>query len=199
MRRNRQGAHCSAGSGAGHGTGKSVATILPRANRVLQSAGADRVCFEFAKDSQRQGIASGDLDVFMSDLLLELGPMEDRGVDCGERQPLNPLDQALCSIDRAIRGMGYQGFETLMLVWLSERVHAGQVREAIERLSRRRPTITARLVDGDSAEVASAYWRMTHSAAALQEIELSSGDPEAVLASAAKLLSTTHDPAIEPP
>jgi hypothetical protein len=135
----------------------------------------------------------------MDALLLDTRkPLPDEATDA-DRQALNPLDLALRCVDRSIRGMGYPGFETQMLVWLSGRVDVGRLRRSIERLSRRRPVITARLAEDNGREGAQAYWQFTHKAATLQEIDLPSESPDAVLAEAEELLSMSHDPAGVPP
>ena len=76
-----------------------------------------------------------------------------------DRQPLNGLDVALRCIDHSIRGMGYPGFETQMLVWLKGRCAAASLRRAIVRLGRRHPVITARLVE-NAAPQQPPYWQL---------------------------------------
>jgi hypothetical protein len=109
-------------------------------------------------------------------------------------QPLNPLDVAMRCVDRSIRGMGYPGFETQMLVWLKNRVHAGKLRDAIEGLSRRRPVITARLVDDAPKEGAAAYWQLQNTTATLEIALLAADDEQSVLDRAEQLISTSCDP-----
>jgi hypothetical protein len=131
----------------------------------------------------------------MNALLLETrNPVSDEATDA-DRQALNPLDLALRCVDRSIRGMGYPGFETQMLVWLSGRVDVGRLRRSIERLSRRRPVITARLAEDDHSDGAQPFWQFTHEASTLQEIDLPSGGADSVLAQAEEFLSMPHDPA----
>jgi len=111
-----------------------------------------------------------------------------------DKQPLNPLDLGLRCIDLSIRGVGYPGFETQMLVWLHGRVDSANLRRAIERLGRRRPVITARLIE--DAKPAGPYWQFQPGQTArLTEIDLPSADDEAVLTCAGGLLSTSFDPA----
>jgi len=113
-----------------------------------------------------------------------------------ERQPLNPLDMALRSVDLTIRGMGYPGFETQMLVWLAGRIDTLRMQLAIGRLARRHPTITARLVEDSTGKTAAPYWQpQPEIEPHLEEVDLPSDDPEQVVACAEKLLSIPHDPA----
>jgi hypothetical protein len=115
-------------------------------------------------------------------------------------QFLNPLDLALCCVDRAIRGMGYPGFETQMLLWLSGRAEVARLRRAIESFGRRHPVITSRLRERIGDDVGGAYWNYEPgSTANLTEIELDSLDPARVLARAGELLSVQQDPATSPP
>jgi hypothetical protein len=116
-----------------------------------------------------------------------------------DRQPLNPLDVAMHCVDRSIRGMGYPGFQTQMLVWLTGRIDIASLRRGIVRLARRHPAITARLVEGSSADSRS-YWEFRPDAeAALQEVHLPSADASEVLACAAELQSAASDPAMSEP
>jgi len=115
-----------------------------------------------------------------------------------DKQPLNPLDLGLRCIDLSIRGVGYPGFETQLLVWLGGRVSAAKLRRAIERLGRRRPVVTARLIE--PAAPAIPYWQFQPDRIArLAEIELPAADDEAVLKCAGSLLSTAFDPAATDP
>jgi hypothetical protein len=114
-----------------------------------------------------------------------------------DKQPLNPLDLGLRCIDLSIRGVGYPGFETQLLVWLSGRLEAGRLRRAIERLGRRRPTITARLIEPPGQHP---YWQFQQGRKPLLvEIDLPAADAAAVQSCAAELLSTPHDPATSDP
>jgi hypothetical protein len=120
--------------------------------------------------------------------------------DTGGRQPLNPNDRALFCVDRALRGMGYPGFETQMLVSLSGRVDAARLEGAIQRLSQRHPTVTARLANPGRSGPASTDWHLRPGArCTLQQTELPSSDDAAVLDRAGQLLSTTSDPAESDP
>ena len=116
------------------------------------------------------------------------------------RQPLNPLDLALCCVDRTIRGMGYPGFETQMLVWLSGRADVARLRRAIANLEQLHPVITSRLHERVGEDLGGACWEFQRGARAqLTQIELDAGDPARVLACAAELLSTPQDPAASDP
>lgn len=115
-------------------------------------------------------------------------------------QPLNPLDLALCCVDRTIRRMGYPGFETQLLVWLSGRADIARLRRAIANLGRLHPEITSRLHERVAEELGEAFWEFRLGAEPhLSEIDLDSADPAHVLASAARLLSTPQDPAVFDP
>ncbi len=112
-------------------------------------------------------------------------------------QPLNPLDIALRCIDLSIRGMGYPGFETQMLVWLEGRVDAALLARAVERLGRRHPVITARLEEPPGRPPG---WRLCPAAPPqLNEVPLASDDPGGVLDGAAALLSCPRDPVANDP
>src|SRR5262245_47403518 len=111
------------------------------------------------------------------------------------RQDLNPVDRVMWCVDRAIRGMGYPGFKTQMLVWLSGRVDAASLGRAIAQLSRRHPVIASRLTESDDDDDAEVYWSFRPgSVCPLREATLESADREAVLDHAAKLLSAIDDP-----
>jgi hypothetical protein len=114
-----------------------------------------------------------------------------------DRQPLNGLDIALRCIDRSIRGMGYAGFETQMLVWLRDRVDVPLLRRAIERLGRRHPVITSRLVEEAGVPP---YWQFQRDASPqLGEASIPSAELSAVLDCAAGILSQRRDPASADP
>ena len=117
--------------------------------------------------------------------------------DC---QPFNSLDIALLTVDQTIRGMGYPGFETQMLIWLSGRIDVVHLRRAIERLARRHPALTSRFVECDDHGSFAPRWQFQPDlAASLNEIELPNGDSQGVLDCAADLLSVPRVPAREPP
>lgn len=116
------------------------------------------------------------------------------------RQPLNPLDIALHTVDQTIRGMGYPGFETQMLIWLAGRIDVARLRRAIVRLARHHPAMTARLAQCDDRGDFAPHWQFQPDAIPqLNEIDLPVEDPQAVLDCAADLLSVPRLPAHEPP
>jgi hypothetical protein len=93
--------------------------------------------------------------------------------------------------------MGYPGFETQTLVWLSGRADAAGLRDALARLSGHHPVTAARLV-GEASGVP--CWQFRPDAVCpLHEADLSSADSQAVLDHAARLLSTPCDPAQNDP
>jgi hypothetical protein len=93
--------------------------------------------------------------------------------------------------------MGYAGFETQMLVWLRERVDVPLLRRAIERLGRRHPVITSRLVEQAGVP---AYWQFQRDASPqLGQTSIPSAEPSAVLDCAAGILSQRRDPASADP
>lgn len=115
-----------------------------------------------------------------------------------DRQRLNPLDIALRSVDQTIRGMGYPGFDTQMLVWLSRRIDVGRLRNAIARLAIRHPVVTARLVEPGAS--AGSYWQFQSDVPAmLHEIDVPTDDEQSVLDCAARLLSRPCPPEVNPP
>jgi hypothetical protein len=116
-----------------------------------------------------------------------------------DKQPLNPLDAAIRAGDRSIRGMGYPGFETQMLVWLSGRLDAVRLKHALSRLALRRPVITARLMEDDDCAPGSPYWAIQGTPAVLHEVQLPDSEPAAVNNFAAELLSKSHDLQVDVP
>jgi hypothetical protein len=109
------------------------------------------------------------------------------------QQHLNAADRAMRTVDRILRGMGCSGFETQTLVWLSGRSDAAVLRTAIARLSARYPVIASRLIEvaGDRPS-----WRFRPGALCfLQEADLPSAEPAAVLNHAGHLLSQPANPA----
>jgi hypothetical protein len=111
--------------------------------------------------------------------------------------PLNAVDLALLAVDRAIRNMGYPGFETQTLIWLSGRLEADRLRRALAELGCRHPEFASRLEAGTGA---TARWRpQRDEPLELAEVELHSDDDSAVLSCAAEIQSTYHDPASSSP
>jgi hypothetical protein len=112
-------------------------------------------------------------------------------------QPLNAQDIALRCVDQSIRGMGYPGFETQLHIRLGARADIDVLRLAIERLGRRRPVITARLIEPPGGRP---YWRFRHEAVPqLSVVELASNEASGVLDAASALLSARCDPAEHDP
>jgi hypothetical protein len=118
------------------------------------------------------------------------------GAEC-DRQPLNPLDLTLHCVDETIRSLGYPGFETQMLVRLRGPIDADQLRVGIARLVRRHPALSGRLVSREGGRTA--YWQFQPAVPQLAEIQLTSVEPTAVHAEAARLLSLHRDLTQEPP
>src|SRR5262245_45432155 len=105
-------------------------------------------------------------------------------------QRLNPLDIALRSVDQTIRGLGYSGFETQMLLWLAGRVDVERLRRGIERLAIRHPVIASRLVEPAGSGSPAAHWQFQPAeAACLNQIDLSDDTPESVFRFAASQIS----------
>ncbi len=108
------------------------------------------------------------------------------------RRRLGLADQALMAVDRGLRGLGFPGFDTQMLVWSSGRVEAGVLRPALERLNVHDPVVTSRLDRSGGGPC----WRFRPGAACpLHETDLTSADPQAVWDRAAELLAAPCDPA----
>jgi hypothetical protein len=108
-----------------------------------------------------------------------------------DRQKLSVTDQAMLNVDRAVRAVGGAGFETQVFVWLSGRADAAGLCSALARLGERYPIVTARLVEQE----ASSFWQFRGEArCTLQEIELKSAEPQAVLDHAAGLYVACNDP-----
>ena len=107
-------------------------------------------------------------------------------------QPLNPLDIALRCVDQTIRGMGYPGFQTQMLVWLAGRVDVELLSRALARLGRRHPVITSRLIEPPGQPP---VWRYRRGARPeLNVLQLACEERSAVMNAAAALLSASRDP-----
>jgi long-chain acyl-CoA synthetase len=116
------------------------------------------------------------------------------GWEGGERRRLNCADRTLLAVDRALRRLGYPGFDTQTFVWLDGRADAESLREALARVGRRYPETTARLADDEDG--ASCWlFRPGDRAAPLYETDLASEAPQEVLDHAARLLGAPNDPA----
>jgi hypothetical protein len=91
--------------------------------------------------------------------------------------------------------MGYSGFKTQMLIWLSGPLDAARLRQALARLSRRHPVVASRLIETDDHDDAEAFWSFCPGEICpLHEAQLASNDKDAALAYAAKLLSAIDEP-----
>jgi hypothetical protein len=114
-------------------------------------------------------------------------------VNATGQQRLNAADRAMLTVDRVLRGMGGQGFETQTLVWLSARLDVAALKAAVGRLSARHPVIAARVVE---AGAGGPCWRFRPGAVCpLRETDLPSDNPAAVLEHASQLLAAPSDPA----
>jgi condensation domain-containing protein len=108
------------------------------------------------------------------------------------RQRLSTADRVLLAVNQSLREQGSAGFETQMLVWLSGRIEAGDLRAAMAQIGERNPVMTAHLVE--SEQQGGPFWRFRpESRCSLRETSLASAEPEAVLKYAAQLLSGGGD------
>jgi hypothetical protein len=111
-----------------------------------------------------------------------------------ERRPgwsLNAADHCLWAIDRTLRQLRGPGFETQTFVWLAGRVEVSRLRDALDRLGQHYPILGARLV-----EPGGPFWCSGPEAGcSLQETDLPTAAPQAVLDHAGQLLSGPTDPA----
>lgn len=114
-------------------------------------------------------------------------------------RPLNPIDVAMHSVDRTIRGMGYSGFETQLLVWLAGRVEVSTLRQAIARLGKLYGAVNSRLMEQREGRSPAGWQVQPDENAELQEIDLPSSNPATVLTRAAELLSTSLELENNPP
>src|SRR5687768_16077526 len=90
--------------------------------------------------------------------------------------PLGPSDIAMRSVDSIIREMGYPGFETQMLVWLSGRVDADRLRGALGKLAEEFPQVASRLSENENGAGKRACWKqLCNECPRLVEIQLEPG------------------------
>lgn len=110
----------------------------------------------------------------------------------GFRLRLNETDLAIRSVDRALRGFGFSGFETQALVWLDGRLDAARLRTSLARLGRRHPIVTSRLheIEGESRR----SWVGGDGECLLHETTLADSGERAVLDEAGRMLSVPRDP-----
>jgi hypothetical protein len=114
--------------------------------------------------------------------------------------PLGPIDIAMRSVDSIIREMGYPGFETQMLVWLSGRVDADRLRGALGKLTEEFPQVVSRLSENENGAGKRACWKqLRNECPRLVEIQLEPGGEQQVLRFAETLLSTHHELEESPP
>jgi long-chain acyl-CoA synthetase len=110
-----------------------------------------------------------------------------------DRQGLVPTDRAMLSVDRALRDLGYPGFETQMLLWLAGRADEEGLRAGISRLSRSYPVTASRLVEAGNQ--GGPCWQFRAGAeCTLRVAHIGSSEPQAVLDFAGRILSTPADP-----
>ncbi|HYV36983.1 MAG TPA: hypothetical protein VE988_14850 [Gemmataceae bacterium] len=108
-------------------------------------------------------------------------------------RPLNVDDCMLLSVDRALRRLGFPGFETQTLIWLARRVSVPDLRKALASLVQEFPTMTSRLLEPPQA--ARPCWRLRPGRdCTFTQTELISSNTECVLSHASRLLSTLCDP-----
>jgi hypothetical protein len=106
-------------------------------------------------------------------------------------EPLNVVDRAMRSVDRALRWLGYPGFDTQLLLWLSGRLDTSLLRESLNRLAALEPLITCRLSEERGGDPA---WLANGSQVGLIETSLDTDSAEAIHAFAAEQLATPADP-----
>jgi hypothetical protein len=114
-------------------------------------------------------------------------------------QRLNPLDAAICYAERSVREMGYPGFETQMLLWLSGRLNVARLRQSLLHLTQRRPVVTARLSGSKESSENQPCWCLQEAPVELIEFTLTSAEPDAVIQYAAESISKNHDLAVNAP
>src|SRR5262245_12741709 len=62
-------------------------------------------------------------------------------------EPLNAVDCAMRAVDLGLRGIGYPGFETQLVLWLTGRLDEARLRQALDRVAVAEPLIVSRLND----------------------------------------------------
>lgn len=114
------------------------------------------------------------------------------------RRPLNAADRFLLVLDRALRDLGGNGFDTQTFLWLGGRIEPGRLRRALATLSRRYTGLCARLVEEDPE--GGTYWRFRpEEVCSLHEFVLPESGPQAVLDHASRLQAAPNDPTIVDP
>jgi hypothetical protein len=123
-------------------------------------------------------------------------PTHNRPTKASGRERLNAVDRAMRAVDCSLRWMNYPGFETQLLVWLSERLDVAHLRETLNRLALVEPAIVSRLEDHPQCVP---HWHFEGQRAALFEATLGTDTKEAVLDYAAQHLAVPADPATNHP
>jgi hypothetical protein len=118
----------------------------------------------------------------------------DRTLPCA--LPLGAVDRAMRTVDLGLRGMGYPGFETQLLLWLSGRLDATSLQKAIDRLTLAEPIIVSRLEEEPNAVPC---WRPSGHGAKLAVSTIEKDTSDAVFAYAAEQLGRPADPAAHDP
>jgi hypothetical protein len=112
------------------------------------------------------------------------------------QQPLNAMDRAMLIVDRSLRDLGQAGWETQTLVWLQDRIDVDRLRLALQRFAQCHPAVTARLILEGPAGRPVWEWPAAEPWD-LHETALSSGEEQAVLDHAGRLM--TSSPGCNPP
>jgi len=107
-------------------------------------------------------------------------------------EPLGAVDRAMRAVDLGLRAMGYPGFETQLILWLSDRLDATRLQEALNRLANAEPAIVSRLHDEPHG---APCWRPSNARPALTLANLAADTIDAVYEYAAEQLSRPADPA----
>jgi hypothetical protein len=107
-------------------------------------------------------------------------------------EPLGAVDRAMRAVDVGLRAMGYPGFETQLILWLSDRIDATRLQEALNRLALVEPLVVSRLQD-EPAGVP--IWRADGKRPELILTTLDSETTDSVFEYAAEQLGRPADPA----
>ena len=109
-----------------------------------------------------------------------------------DRRYLNAADRLMLVGHESLRDLGHGGFQCQTHVWLRRRVDVDALRDALGRLNRRHPVVTARLDDAGRKETA--FWRYRPEAdVELEETTLDQSDPAAVWRHPERLFMTPMD------
>jgi hypothetical protein len=110
-------------------------------------------------------------------------------------EPLNVIDRAMRAVDRSLRWMGFPGFDTQLLLWLSGRLDASLLRESLNRLAAVEPLIIGRLKD----EPGNSEWLADAAPLELLVTTLRSDTTEVIHEFAAQQLAIPADPTAQNP